>query len=103
LTLPGRKKLSKLPSINTRTASLSTTGAWIGAALAISTQVKPLAAAAPANAADAFRKSRRLNVSVIGSSRLITAHANQGIHCLRIYCALRSRRRATLMLFSGRG
>ena len=59
--------------MRTRTASLSTTGAWIGAALAISTQAKPPAAAAPANAAEAFRKSRRLNLSVMVSSCLATS------------------------------
>ena len=43
-------------------------GAWIGAALANSTQVNPPTAAAPVTAAEPLRKSRRLNASVIGSS-----------------------------------
>src|SRR5262249_14160319 len=53
--------------------SLSTVGTWIGAALAISTQPKPLAAEATANAPEAFRMSRRLN-SICHS---------RGIHAMR--------------------
>jgi hypothetical protein len=45
-------------STSIRTDSLSTTGAWIGAAAANSTQENP-PAVAPASAAEAFRKSRR--------------------------------------------
>jgi hypothetical protein len=52
------------PSISTRTDSRSTTGGSIGAALAYSTQEKPPVADAAANAAYAFRKSRRLNPAI---------------------------------------
>jgi hypothetical protein len=44
---------------------LSTVGTWIGCALAISTQEKPPAAAAPAIATEPFKKSRRFIPTVI--------------------------------------
>jgi hypothetical protein len=59
LNLAGLQEKVVGPSIRTRTESRSTTGGEIGAALAISIQEKPPAADAAANAADAFRNSRR--------------------------------------------
>jgi hypothetical protein len=61
----GLKNKSWLLSIRTFTVNLSTTGGWIGAALAISMPLKPPAAAAPANATEAFRNSRLLIASVM--------------------------------------
>src|SRR5258705_9224615 len=62
----GRKNASKLESTRTRIESLSTAGTSIGAALAISMHENAFAAAAPASAAVALRKSRRGRLSVIG-------------------------------------
>jgi hypothetical protein len=53
--------------MSTRTASRSTTGGEIGAALAISKQENPPAADAAVNAAEDFKKSRRLK-SIISAS-----------------------------------
>src|SRR5271154_302971 len=58
LNVVGRRKMLCVRSTRTRTESLSTTGASIGADPANSTHVKP-PAAAPANTAEALRKSRR--------------------------------------------
>src|SRR5258705_1157973 len=71
----GPKNASKLESTSTRIESLSTVGASIGAALAISMHENAFAAAAPANAAVALRKSRRGRLSVIGCLRLFFRRA----------------------------
>src|ERR1700722_1944187 len=68
LNVVGRRKMLWVRSTITCTDSLSTTGAWIGAASASSTQIKPLAAAALANAAVLLRKSRRPIFPVIVAS-----------------------------------
>jgi hypothetical protein len=60
----GRAKRSKLLSTSTCTDSLSTVGAWIGAALAISMQPNPPTMVA-AKAVEDFKKSRRRNISVM--------------------------------------
>jgi hypothetical protein len=69
-----------------RIDSLSTTGAWIGVAAANSTQENP-PAAAPANAAEALRKSRLFICNTPGRAQCVYA-INSSIGSLRfILCA----------------
>src|SRR5262249_61197531 len=65
----------------------------VGAALAISTQLKPPAAEAAAIAAEAFRKSRRFNLAVIvlSRNRMNYAKPRAGCHCTPILASPRQR------------
>jgi hypothetical protein len=62
-----RRRFNLDPFHFSRTEIRSTTGAWIGAALANSTHENALAAEAAANAADVFRKSRRFRAMMAAS------------------------------------
>src|SRR5262249_11381554 len=73
--------------------SLSTVGGAIGAASAISTHGNAPAAAAPANAAELFRKSRRLRplpIAVSLASRALRPRGHASfIHPRRLYAVAR--------------